>query len=700
MEYKKTKRLLNISWLLLACLLLAAGCSGASGDGALDDDDYGIAGPFGQDEALGKADSAGVPGPKVSTNTSQTQVWTASEKWEDTDTPKARLAGMAWAANSQLTWDQKYAAWVNSMVSEPGQNTYYDTFTLTTPWGKSLPAPKLECAELAIFLRVTFAAWYKLPFYLTASDSKGVRVYFGHFGARTKTSRYAKTPKFGAWYKDYSHLSAEALANNGWPQDEKLRGRGLYGGGDDMDWIEPGARAGAYFDEIHLNKRVGHFLRLILSYFGSVHLAGSRNTFNIEPEALSAGDVLLERWQRRGIGHTLVVKQVTDLDDGRVEAQLVSSSMPRRQPKWEDGVASKRSFTDPRTGGEGTGYDGDEYVKLGGGLKRFRVTKNLGGYWTNTWMKSDEASWISDTDYARLKIRPATFQNILGEVSPEQLRDALVAMIEDARNHLRQYPASCSARINRERHFSELYTLMQRDFNKTSVQVDADYRTLEDYVFAELEYGISKTCCWNSSTAAMHQIVMDYNQSLQANACAEPVVFKNTAGGYEVFRQYAEETGRGHLWKAWSADESCPQADVSDDTVAESTSTPFCSLPDDGGNEGPVAGNCADDGFESNDTPQSAHPLTLGNHSGLAICSTNDDYFRIELAAAGTLRIDFDHGQGDLDMQLYQGSEMIDSSESTSSSESVQTMAAGTYILRVFGYQGAAGAYSLSVSAN
>ena len=58
---------------------------------------------------------------------------------------------------------------------------------------------------------------------------------------------------------------------------------------------------------------------------------------------------------------------------------------------------------------------------------------------------------------------------LLGEVSPEQKRDALLVLIEDNRNHLRLYPASCSARERREEAFKDLYELMQGEFNPVSV---------------------------------------------------------------------------------------------------------------------------------------------------------------------------------------------------------------------------------------
>jgi hypothetical protein len=650
--------------LVLALAPSLAACSGADPEAdewAL----YGVEGPFNSGDPLGKADSANVPGPFVNTNTTATQVWTARNKWQDTDTSAASAAGIAWSADSGLTWDQKYSLWVDAMPRQAGNNTYYETFTLLTPWTKTLPAPKLECAEMAIFLRVTFASWYELPFFMTAVDGGGSRVYFGHFGARTKTQKYKNTPNYGYSYKDYSDWTQEKIDAQGWPRDEKLRERGLYGGGDDMPFIEEGALAGAYFDEIYLNKRTGHFMRMILAYFGSMHLASSRNTFNLKPEAVQAGDVLIERWQRQGIGHTLIVKQVTPLEGGLLDAQLASGSMPRRQPKWEDAVASKHYFTLAKTGGEGTNYDGDEYVKLGGGIKRFRVTKNIGGYWNNTWMNADEASWISDTDYDRLKVRPAQFELILGEVAPEQLRDALLGMIEDKRNHLRQYPASCSAREGREEAFEQLYQLMQSEFSVGRAQVDADYRTLEDYAFQKLEYAVSKTCCWNSSTAAMFQIVMDYNESLMVDQCVEPEVFKCTGGGYQVFEAYAQQTDRGHLWKPWTEDESCSQRDVTDDTVVDTTEVDWCTASAGGGGGGGGPVGCADDGNEDNDNPNEATSSSAGTHSGLMICSGDDDYYTFTTSGSLAVSINFDHGEGDLDMAIFSGSEELDSSTSS-----------------------------------
>lgn len=677
-----------------ATLLLTsalAGCQEAKDT----DDDWGIDEEVLPDEdRFGKADNAGTPGPAVSADTSETAVWEVKNQWEDRTTAEARKAGIAWPADSGLNWDEKYSRWVQSMGITPGYETYYDTFTLVTPWGKTLPAPRLECAEVAMFLRVTFASWYNLPFYLQAADSSG-KIYFGHMGARTASGRYKTTPLYKSWYRDYTASMAGKTNEQivaSWPKDNTLRDRAV-GDGDNMGFLEgSGAkRGGQYFDEIFLNKRVGHFMRLVLTYFGSVNLSSSMNTYNLKPEALRTGDVLVHRWQKQGIGHVMVVKNVTLLEGGNFEAIIVSGSMPRRQPKWETPTYTKDNFTSANAGGPGENWDGDKYAALGGGLKRWRVAKNKNGRWTNTWMSADEASWINDTDHERIAARIAELEDLLGEVDPTQLRAAYVQMIEDARNHLRQYPASCSARTRREEAFEKLYELNTLHFGMDSAQTDSQYRILDDYVFAELVYQQSKTCCWNSSTAAMYQIIMDYNRERQDPDCQDAVVFKALGGGYDLFKQYAQQTGRGHLWVSWSEDEPCAQRDVDNDTEATHEWIPWCDVG--GGTPTP---SCTDT-YEPNNTPTSAAAVSNGTFAGLQICEGDEDYFAITASGAFTATIQFQHSAGDLDMALYQGTEQVQISQGTTNSETV-TAGAGTYVLRVYGYNGAKGSYSLTVA--
>lgn len=547
----------------------------------------------------GKDDAVqGQRGLPVTADATSTSVWEVKNAWEDTTTPAARAAGIAWGADSGLNWDQKFQAWVNGMGKVSTTGGYArETFMMKTPWGTELPAPALECAEVAIFLRVTFASWYNLPFFLEARDAQG-RIYFGHFGMRRAEGKYGSMPDFKTRYKDFSDQAARVGAGEAWPSDADLAKKKIPGSFDDAQpMIGPDAHAGAYFDKVFLNKRVGHFLMLTLAWFGSVNLADPSNTFNIKAESVKAGDVLVDRWQRTGIGHVMVVMRSneagqTEIDGQTVpllEAELASGSMPRRQPVWDSAATSKNYFTSSSTGGP-------DYVTFNGGIKRWRTAKNISGTWTNVVPSTHVRDWINSTDRTTIAARPERFEKILVQLGPEQKRDVLLQSIEARRQHLQQYPASCSARINREKAFNSLYDLMRDEFGMTQEDVDKQYRILDDYVFAELDYASSKTCCWNRSTNAMYAIAMDLNVKNQESQCTSPIVFMNrndSGDGYDLFRQHAIALGKGDQWRAWTADESCPQANVAEDTVVESGILDFCVV--DPGTPDPVdPGNSSD----------------------------------------------------------------------------------------------------------
>ena len=644
------------------------------------DEEWGMEGPMFPTPPPGKEDSEYRRGLLVATNTTATQVWSARNKWEDRSTAAAAKAGIAWPANSGLDWDQKYVKWIESLEYIPSIDGYSTTVEVTTPWGKTLPSPALECAEMSLFLRITFAAWYELPLFFESVDAQGRRVYFGHNGVRTSAGRYASTPEFALKYKDHT----ATYAGGAWPKDSVLRGKRIAGGDDLQPMIAADAHFGTYLDEVHLNKRAGYFTVLALDYLGSMNLADSANTYNIVPETVRAGDVLVERWQRSGIGHTLVVKEVAQLAGGSKDATVISGSMPRRQGVRQSGAGAKSYFTSAYTGGVGTSADGIDYAKLGGGAKRYRVAKNIGGYWTNTWMAADEASWINSTDYTRIAARPARFEQILGSVSPEVQRTELLAQIEDARRHLSQYPASCSARERREHAFATLYELSERSFNQTQAQVDAAHRQLEDYVLGELEYTQAKTCCWNSSTAAMFDIVMDKARAEQGSACATPTVFKSQlSSGYGLWSAHAASLGRAAEWRAWSEDEPCAQRAIAEDVEAPRVATPFCQLA-------APPPSCTD-AMEPNNARTAARAAT-GTVPSLKICAGDDDWYAI--ATAGTVRVEFTHANGDLDVQAFDAAgTRVGASEGTGDVEQVSVPAGGS--VRVFGYSGATNTYRL-----
>ena len=334
-----------------------------------------------------------------------------------------------------------------------------------------------------------------------------------------------------------------------------------------------------------------------MGFNGSIHLADSANSYNLRADAFESGDYLVKRTGPTGTGHTVVITRVTEMGTAEVnsetyktrEAEVISGNMPRRQGLWEGPSSAKRFyFTSSSFGGENT-------VDHGAGLKRFRAPRVISGKWSNTVLPEDADKFISSRARDKLLERQEIFQTILVERSFEERVAEIVQNLEFQRDHLREFPSSCSARTRREQAFEGLYALgLERGNSRESI--DREHRIFEDYVFAELDYEASKTCCWNSSTSAMHDVVVRYNQCLLGEIdelgacdgidvggqCNDIRVFRahaNDGDGFETFRQYANSQGVNFV--AWSADESCPQQGVSEDTLEEKQPTDLCSLIED-----------------------------------------------------------------------------------------------------------------------
>jgi hypothetical protein len=672
----------------IALLLSVSGCAPTGLDEVIAETE--VDGPF---EALPedeKFDGTAGRGPRVSAGT-DTEVWAVTNQWADTTTTAARRAGIAWGENSGLDWEAKFEAWVSSFETEPRAEGTGQTFVMTTPYGeRSFHAPTLECAEVAMFLRATFASWYHLPFYISGWDATSRQaMYAGHFGFINSTgARVGNFPRFKSSYRDHE---SSWRAGQTWPSDSRLRGMRL-GDDDAIEFLSTDGTtrgAGAYFDEIFLNKRVGYFMRLLLLYHGSANLADGANTYNVQPEAIAPGDILVERWQRRGIGHVLPVFRVTRHSETAIEVSVASGSMPRREPVWEEPSSARHNFLAESAGGPGVNTAGEEYARLGGGLRRWRTPVLRSGKWANDVALADRPAFINDQDYAAIAARPARFDEILHTPSPEEQRMVAVQRIEAAREHLRAHPASCSARERREDAFRALYEL---DGDRASV--DAEYRTLEDYVFGALVYTQSKTCCWNSTTTAMAEIVMDYAETEQRNAtargmCVEPTVFRSERNGYERWRAHAASLGRAAQWVAWSEDESCAQRAVAEDTVdAARAATPFCSLDS-------VTPNTSGCDATAGATRSAATAIAPGATRMARVCASDEDWYRIDATRSVTVRISFTHSAGDLDMQAVAADgRVLSSSDGTANTESVT--ATGPFYVRVHGYNGAANAYTIT----
>ncbi len=111
---------------------------------------------------------------------------------------------------------------------------------------------------------------------------------------------------------------------------------------------------------------------------------------------------------------------------------------------------------------------------------------------------------------------------------------------------------------------------------------------------------------------------------------------------------------------------------------------------------------CQDDLYEPNDDMEHASEVGAETINSLVLCGNNLDWFAVTLAAPGDLlaSIDFTHADGDLDLYLYSSDgTMIDYSTSTTDDEmvGVEGLEAGTYFLKVVGWQGAENTYDLEV---
>ncbi|MDF1666360.1 MAG: pre-peptidase C-terminal domain-containing protein, partial [Planctomycetota bacterium] len=101
--------------------------------------------------------------------------------------------------------------------------------------------------------------------------------------------------------------------------------------------------------------------------------------------------------------------------------------------------------------------------------------------------------------------------------------------------------------------------------------------------------------------------------------------------------------------------------------------------------------NSSDDNFEPNNSQSAAATVSAGNYPNLN-CNDND-WFKVTLPNAGDLKIDveFTHSDGDLDITVHSSSAQLGKSDSTANRESVDltNLAAGTYFVRIYGYNGA-----------
>ncbi len=118
-----------------------------------------------------------------------------------------------------------------------------------------------------------------------------------------------------------------------------------------------------------------------------------------------------------------------------------------------------------------------------------------------------------------------------------------------------------------------------------------------------------------------------------------------------------------------------------------------------------MSATCTDDGFEPNDTLETATPLVNGVAVDAHVCAGNSDWYSIPVISGQlvTAVVDFVNADGDLDIELRRADGgLVAAEDRETDGEAITWTAAqtGTYTLRVYGYfSSATNDYSVSLKA-
>ncbi|MBH24819.1 MAG: hypothetical protein CMH57_10270 [Myxococcales bacterium] len=106
------------------------------------------------------------------------------------------------------------------------------------------------------------------------------------------------------------------------------------------------------------------------------------------------------------------------------------------------------------------------------------------------------------------------------------------------------------------------------------------------------------------------------------------------------------------------------------------------------------------DRFEPNEAPEGAIPLQIGRYDELTICSSDNDYYSVELGVQDQLTVTalFEHMFANIDLELYDAAgELLERSISSTNNEEIffEAPIGGTYTLRVRHSFGVTNEYAL-----
>lgn len=113
---------------------------------------------------------------------------------------------------------------------------------------------------------------------------------------------------------------------------------------------------------------------------------------------------------------------------------------------------------------------------------------------------------------------------------------------------------------------------------------------------------------------------------------------------------------------------------------------------------------CSPDVMEPNDSQGSPRPVIAGTYPGLEICYNDEDWFEMDIRRGQNLDVNvlFSHADGDLDVILYKASTMRVVARGNSHTDNelltLQSLDAGKYLLRIFGFNNSLNHYELRLS--
>lgn len=205
-------------------------------------------------------------------------------------------------------------------------------------------------------------------------------------------------------------------------------------------------------------------------------------------------------------------------------------------------------------------------------------------------------------------------------------------------------------------------------------------------------YAISFGTTYNSYIYSSTDV--DYYKVSPTSSGTISVTLSNLPGDYDLYLvnsagtilARSENAGTTSETLSYSASAGTYYIKVNGYNGVYSTSTAYAL-------KATFSGSGSLDAYEPNDSTTAAYAITSGTTYKALIGSTTDaDYFKITKSASGTISISLTTLPGDYDLYLYNsaGTQVAYSYNSGTTSESINySAAAGTYYVKVVGYNGA-----------